>query len=681
MVKRAISLILFFSLIFLPRVAPVSCAADTVVVTGEGEYTMGAGETMEVAEERARKAAMRAAAEKAGVFVKSYTQVKNLAVEADIIETVAEHAMKVRVLEKKKTPLGDLEAIKFYVKIEATLTAEEIEANLDKIRKDQGIADAYRRLKADYEKKDKEIERLKRQLETAVGGDRQRIARLISEEEKRYKANLWLERAEALGPFPGDEALKAYRKALEFDPDLAEAYVGMARLLKFQHMGEPQDKKGLEAKAAAMREILGYLDRALTLAQDHGPAYALRAEIKEELKKTEGNLVGEEGDEAKAAWEEKKGRYDEEILADLNRAIALEAPNKAQLYQRRAYLYVERAWRTKDERDFDQALADADLVIAMWKKKDRDPLSHWWRFKGNIYQNASHYYRYHQQDQKAAEMERLSEGCFQKARELAERELAVDKGEEDRMNQHTEALYQTDFGRLVYEILEGGWRDRVLGMSRATARAVMEGGDEAQKKKLEAQLEAKHREIKNAVASGKATAEEYLLLAEMFDPRDDDRLRQEHFERGIALLEGRNPRGREALFLVHMYLTEAGLRERIRQYDAALKVLSKAKAVVDAHLEAARKAVGLEDYRRLRGVMKGADEGTEGMDRMLGAVKALGREQAEGVFWITFALDVSGQKAQIYEKIDLPAQARREYEYLCREFKDEGACKGRERLR
>lgn len=203
-------------------------SSEPVIITAEGEYVMGNGETMEVAEERAKKAAVQKAAEQAGAYVKSYTKVKNLALESDFIEVIANHSMKIEVIEKKKTVLGDVDAIRFYVKIKATMSQEEIESNLKKVMQDQSIVDSYNRLKSDFEKQNKEMERLKRQLELATGGDKMKIAKLISEEEKKYKANLWLERAQQLSSlFEREEALKAYKKALELNPDLPQAYLAL----------------------------------------------------------------------------------------------------------------------------------------------------------------------------------------------------------------------------------------------------------------------------------------------------------------------------------------------------------------------------------------------------------------------------------------------------------------------
>jgi len=133
MLKALIQVWLFFSIIFL-LISNKSFAGNPVEIISDGEYVMGAGETMEVAEEKAKKSAMQKAAEQAGAFVKSYTKVKNLALESDVIEVIANHSMKVDILEKKKTVLGDVDAIRFYVKIRATMTEEEIEANLKKVR-------------------------------------------------------------------------------------------------------------------------------------------------------------------------------------------------------------------------------------------------------------------------------------------------------------------------------------------------------------------------------------------------------------------------------------------------------------------------------------------------------------------------------------------------------------------
>lgn len=132
-----ISKIRFISLIILSIFGILglinnSYAYEPVVITADGEYVMGAGESMEISEEKAKRKAIQQTAEQAGAYVKSYTKVKNLALESDVIEVIANHSMKIEIIDRKKAVVGDVDAIKFYVKIKATLSQEEIDRNLKK---------------------------------------------------------------------------------------------------------------------------------------------------------------------------------------------------------------------------------------------------------------------------------------------------------------------------------------------------------------------------------------------------------------------------------------------------------------------------------------------------------------------------------------------------------------------
>ena len=135
-------------------VLPASVFAETKKIIAEGEYIMGDGETMAIAEEHAQKEAVRHAAEEAGAFIKSYTKVKNMALQEDVIEVIANHSMKITVLDKKRTMMGN--AVKFYSKIKAVVTTEEIETNLGKVRKESKIVDMYKRLLDEYSRQTKE---------------------------------------------------------------------------------------------------------------------------------------------------------------------------------------------------------------------------------------------------------------------------------------------------------------------------------------------------------------------------------------------------------------------------------------------------------------------------------------------------------------------------------------------
>jgi|YNPBryunderm2012_1023409.scaffolds.fasta_scaffold09109_3 tetratricopeptide (TPR) repeat protein len=633
MLKALIQVWLFFSIIFL-LISNKSFAGNPVEIISDGEYVMGAGETMEVAEEKAKKSAMQKAAEQAGAFVKSYTKVKNLALESDVIEVIANHSMKVDILEKKKTVLGDVDAIRFYVKIRATMTEEEIEANLKKVREDQTIVDAYNRLKAEYEKQDKEISKLKRQLELATAGDKQKIAKLISEEEKKYKANLWVERAQSLH---GDEALDAYKKALELNPEHAQAYVGIASVT---------DKP---------EEALYNLDKAIQLDENYADAYALRAKILHNIL----NIKVYSLNETDPAVEQ---QYHERIVKDINRAIVLNASNKAELYNLRATIYLEKAQSAELERAsshiiedyFNKALSDIDQAIASCKKTELECLTQYYNAKANAYSGFIYSY-YIRKDKTVEANKALSSSQYwrQKAEELHKTLSKEDKEKEKII----ETLQVSEYGKLEMEILNDGWRERVIGSLKD-----LEGKSDEEKDKI---AEIKIAEIKKRISSGKASAEDYLFMA-MFMRDDPVETRKNNFAKGIELFEKKAPQNREALLLVHFYLSQAQFLFDKQLYDESLNKLSKAKAIVDKHLTKQKLSKKLIDL--WNGLQKAEKE-----EESFNMLNKLNKDEAEAFFWIQFSGGIPYLRAEIYEKLGLYSKALEEYRYLCEQLQDEKA--------
>lgn len=73
MVKRRLLLLIPLCLL----TAPFLAHAETKILTAEGTYTMGEGETMTFAESMAIQKAKQTALEQAGTYVESYTKVQN----------------------------------------------------------------------------------------------------------------------------------------------------------------------------------------------------------------------------------------------------------------------------------------------------------------------------------------------------------------------------------------------------------------------------------------------------------------------------------------------------------------------------------------------------------------------------------------------------------------------------
>ncbi len=70
--------------------------AKTQTIEATGVYQMGENDTIASAKENARKDAMRNAAEKAGVYVRSYSKTKNLKLTDDQVEVISIQTMQVK---------------------------------------------------------------------------------------------------------------------------------------------------------------------------------------------------------------------------------------------------------------------------------------------------------------------------------------------------------------------------------------------------------------------------------------------------------------------------------------------------------------------------------------------------------------------------------------------------------
>lgn len=86
--RRAVS-IAFVAVILL-----LNAVSHAEIYSAEGSYVMSEVENLKVAKERAKANAIRYACEQAGVYVKSYSLMKNFKLEADVIETMTANIIK-----------------------------------------------------------------------------------------------------------------------------------------------------------------------------------------------------------------------------------------------------------------------------------------------------------------------------------------------------------------------------------------------------------------------------------------------------------------------------------------------------------------------------------------------------------------------------------------------------------
>jgi len=192
-------------------------------IISEGAYNMGDGETPSVAESRALLNAKRVALEQAGTYVESYTKVENFQLTKDEIQVLTSGIMEVEILDKKRTVVGD--GFRFWVKIKARVNPDNIKAMANKV-KGKSVIDDYKKIQEAYDKSQREIEELKKQLaQTKDKKEKEKVEAKISDDERMFQANEWFAKGyqHSLNK-DYDKAIEAYTSAITLNPNNDKAY-------------------------------------------------------------------------------------------------------------------------------------------------------------------------------------------------------------------------------------------------------------------------------------------------------------------------------------------------------------------------------------------------------------------------------------------------------------------------
>src|SRR3989338_3217676 len=347
--------------------------AETKEIISEGTYNMGDGETPSVAESRALLQAKRTALEQAGTYVESYTKVKNLQLTEDEIKVLSSGIMEVEFLDKKRTVVGD--GIHFWVQIKAKVNPDKIEEMAKRV-KEKSVIEDYKKIQEAYDKSQKDIEELKKQLAGAKGEkEKKQVEAKITDDERLFQANEWFEKGnkhnldftwtevEKLPEYQSlsdsdktkakvlyykeyDDAIEAYTSAIALDPNYAAAYNNRGAVYAKNSLIKALLDKNKNPRIADVyknnadedydRAIEDY-NKAIALDPNYALAYARRG----------------------SAYDN-KGQYDRAI-EDYNKAIALD-PNYAAAYNNRGLAYYKKGNMGRAISDFQKTCDMGDVL-------------------------------------------------------------------------------------------------------------------------------------------------------------------------------------------------------------------------------------------------------------------------------------------------------------------------------
>ncbi len=201
--------------------------AEIKTCEGTDEYIMSEFETLDIAKQRAKQKAERAAQEKAGVFVESNTEVVNMMVTKDEIFTMTCGILKVIDVDYRLTPLADGKSIIVRATVKADINTDDISGWLNRGSVERSeLVNQNLELQKAIAEQDKQIAELKSKLAAAESQrDSEKISEQFAAEDKIFRSNRQLEEALRfyyLGDPKGAAIFCA--RAVELNPSNAAAY-------------------------------------------------------------------------------------------------------------------------------------------------------------------------------------------------------------------------------------------------------------------------------------------------------------------------------------------------------------------------------------------------------------------------------------------------------------------------
>ena len=195
--------------------------ATQQTIEADGYYTIGDGpdENHSVAKNRAKMDAKRAAAEKAGIFVESLSEVKNGQLTRDEINTISAQILKIESEVVTPEVIGNV--IRYSCHIVAKVDSSNIMERLkqDKIKLDAAVKQ-NKQQQQELDAVKKELAELKERYKSANENQRVEINKEVTENENKFAAVEWHQKGYSYAEQKNyQKAIECFEKSIKLNPN------------------------------------------------------------------------------------------------------------------------------------------------------------------------------------------------------------------------------------------------------------------------------------------------------------------------------------------------------------------------------------------------------------------------------------------------------------------------------
>ena len=207
--------------------------AEPVEISAQASYALGDNDTMGAGKQYAKELAMRDAAEKAGVYLESRTEIKSHELTKDEISLLAGSIMQVKSIEYTQRLDGDKLVVTAHVKaICDPLDAETMKKRMS----EEKYKEQYEDLLAEHKKQQEQYKKLEAEMRRVQEDHSGASDPVVHEQVSSMDALSRARRLEALHRY--QEAESAYNEAVASSGGATEAYLARGEFYRHRNMPE-----------------------------------------------------------------------------------------------------------------------------------------------------------------------------------------------------------------------------------------------------------------------------------------------------------------------------------------------------------------------------------------------------------------------------------------------------------